>query len=96
MSNQGIHQYVVTYHYDEKGLSDVLELSSALISSGFSTTLKDDDGHPHELSTNSFGIITALSEEDIHQQAVGIGEQVLGEVPQLDVQHWEDFRSNTD
>lgn len=95
MSHQGIQQYVVTFHYHENGLSDVLELSSALISSGFSTTLKDDQGHPHELGTNSFGIITALSEEEIHQQATGIGEQVLGEAPQLDIQHWEAFRSNT-
>ncbi|HBQ77946.1 MAG TPA: hypothetical protein DD850_01360, partial [Erwinia persicina] len=38
MSNHGIGQYVVTFHYNEKGLSDLLELSSALVSGGFSTT----------------------------------------------------------
>lgn len=95
MSSQEIHQYVVTFHYDDDGLSKVLELSSAMINSGFSITLNDENGHPHELGTNSFGIITALTEEDIHQQATGIGEQVLGEVPQLDIQHWDVFRSNT-
>lgn len=95
MSHQGIQQYVVTFHYNENGLSDVLELSSALISSGFSTTLKDEQGNPHELGTNSFGIITALSEEEIHQQATGIAELILGEAPQLEIQPWEAFRSNT-
>ncbi|MFK8259235.1 type V toxin-antitoxin system endoribonuclease antitoxin GhoS [Erwinia sp. AnSW2-5] len=95
MSHQGIHQYVVTFHYNENGLSEVLELSSALISSGFSTTLKDEEGHPHELGTNSFGIITTLSEEEIQQQAAGIGELVLGEAPQLDIHHWEAFRSKS-
>lgn len=95
MSHQGIHQYVVTFNYNEKGLSDVLELSSALINSGFTTTLNDEQGHPHELGTNSFGIITALSEEEIRQQATGIGERVLDETPQLEIQHWEAFRSNT-
>ncbi|WP_455819580.1 type V toxin-antitoxin system endoribonuclease antitoxin GhoS [Pseudomonas cerasi] len=95
MSHQGIHQYVVTFNYNEKGLSDVLELSSALINSGFTTTLNDEQGHPHELGTNSFGIITALSEEEIRQQATGIGERVLDETPQLEIQDWEAFRSNT-
>lgn len=95
MSNHGIHQYVVTFHYQEKGLSALLELSSALISRGFSTTLKDEEGQPHELGTNNFGIISPLSEEEIHQQASGIGEGILGEAPELEVQHWETFRRHT-
>ncbi|MTD26121.1 type V toxin-antitoxin system endoribonuclease antitoxin GhoS [Erwinia sorbitola] len=95
MSNHGINQYVVTFRYNEKGLSEVLELSSALINSGFSATLKDDNGLPYELGTNNFGYIGALSEEEIHQQAVGIGEQVLGEAPEIEIQPWDTFRRNT-
>ncbi|MBD8161809.1 type V toxin-antitoxin system endoribonuclease antitoxin GhoS [Erwinia persicina] len=95
MSNHGIGQYVVTFHYNEKGLSDLLELSSALVNGGFSTTLKDDNGQPHELGTNSFGMITTLSEEEIRQQAAGIGELILGEAPEVEVQSWESFRKNS-
>lgn len=96
MNNHGIGQYVVTFHYNEKGLSDLLELSSALVSGGFSTTLKDEEGQPHELGTNSFGIITTLSEEEIRQQAVGIGELILGVAPDIDVQPWDTYRKKSD
>ncbi|NJD00111.1 endoribonuclease GhoS [Candidatus Erwinia dacicola] len=30
-----------------------------MLSAGFSTTLNDSEGHPHELGTNSFGITSA-------------------------------------
>jgi hypothetical protein len=94
MSNQEINQYVVTLDYQAKGLSDLLELSSTLVSGGFSTTLNDKEGHPHELGTNNFGIITPLSPEEIKQQVESIGEGVLGVKPEIEIQTWEAFRRN--
>lgn len=95
MSNHEINQYVVTFRYQENGLSDLLELSSALINAGFTTTLNDEEGQPHELGTNNFGIISVLSEEEIRLQAAGIGELILGEPPEIEIQHWDRFRGNT-
>ena len=91
MSTSSVEQFVVTFHYQEKGLSDLLELNGALTESGFSTTLNDAEGHPHELGTNSFGIVSALSEEELHQLATRLGEQVLGQAPEVKIQRGETF-----
>ncbi|KMV70397.1 type V toxin-antitoxin system endoribonuclease antitoxin GhoS [Erwinia aphidicola] len=92
MNSQSVEQFVVTFRYQEKGLSDLLELNSALLSAGFSTTLNDSQGHPHELGTNSFGITSAMAPEEIAQQARSAGELVLGDTPEVDVQRWEEFQ----
>lgn len=90
--SSGIHQYVVTLTYPDKGLSELLQLSSALVSGGFTTTLKDKEGHPHELGSNSFGIITALSPEEIKLQAEAAGKLILDVEPDVTVVSWEAFR----
>ena len=64
MNSQSVEQFVVTFRYQEKGLSDLLELNSALLSAGFSTTLNDSQGHPHELGTNSCLLYTSPSPRD--------------------------------
>lgn len=91
MSTSGITQYVVTFRYQEEGLTDILELNSALANGGFTTSLSDKEGHPHELGTNSFGITSAQDEAAIKEQAESLGEMVLGEKPDVEVRTWEAF-----
>ncbi|MGE9552192.1 type V toxin-antitoxin system endoribonuclease antitoxin GhoS [Erwinia amylovora] len=95
MSAASVTQYVVTFRYQEDGLSEILELNSALTAGGFQTSLSDKEGHPHELGTNSFGIVSAMDKEKIREQAAGIGEMVLGEKPQVEVQTWDEFRQDS-
>lgn len=91
MSTSDITQYVVTFRYQEEGLTDILELNSALTAGGFTTSLSDKEGQPHELGTNSFGITSAQDKEKVREQAEGLGEMVLGEKPEVEVQTWEEF-----
>lgn len=91
MSDSDVTQYVVTFRFQEKGLSDVLELNSALTNGGFTTTLHDKEGHPYELGTNSFGIVSALDEEKVRAQAEGLGEMAIGEKPEVEIQRFDVF-----
>lgn len=91
MSAASVMRYIVTFHYHEHGLSDILELNSAMTNGGFSTTLTDEEGKSHELGTNSFGFISALTEDEIRQQAESLGEMVLAEKPQVEVTTLEAF-----
>ena len=91
MSASDITQYVVTFRFQEEGLTAILELNSALTNGGFTTSISDKEGHPHELGTNSFGIISALDKDKIREQAEGLGEMALGEKPEVEVQSWEEF-----
>lgn len=89
MSNDAIRKYMVTFHYVEKGLSDLLELASTLTSGGFTTTLNDAEGQPHELGSNRFGFVSALPEEHVRQLAQGLGDKALGSLPEVDVEIWQ-------
>lgn len=89
MSNEELKQYVVSFHYQENGLSDLLQLSSILATGGFTTTLNDAKGKTHDLGSNSFGLISALPEEQIRQLAQGLGERALGSLPEVDVKNWQ-------
>lgn len=91
MSASDITQYVVTFRFQEEGLTNILELNSALTNGGFTTSLNDKEGHPHELGTNSFGITSASDKEKIREQAEGLGEMALGKKPEVEVQTWEVF-----
>lgn len=91
MNPSGITRYVVTFRYQDKGLAAGLELNSAMTNGGFTTTLHDDDGHTHELGTNSYGIVSNKSAEEIRAQALSIGEVALESEPQVDVQTLTDF-----
>ncbi|MDN4627250.1 MULTISPECIES: type V toxin-antitoxin system endoribonuclease antitoxin GhoS [Erwinia] len=96
MVSSDIEQYVVTFRFKDEGLSDVLELNSALTNGGFTTSLHDKEGHPHELGTNSFGIVSALSAEQIREQAINLGEIVLGEKPEVEVERWQAFQQKSE
>ncbi|ADP12468.1 Uncharacterized protein ydiZ [Erwinia sp. Ejp617] len=89
MSNDEIKQYVVSFRYQENGLSDLMQLDSILASGGFTTTLNDAKGQPHELGSNRFGFVSALPEEKVRQLAVGLGEKGLGVSPEVNVEIWQ-------
>ncbi|KPA07779.1 type V toxin-antitoxin system endoribonuclease antitoxin GhoS [Pantoea agglomerans] len=90
MSNT-LTRYIVTFHYQESGLSDILELTSAMTAAGFTTTMTDDDGHQHELGTNSYGIVSTLEAEDLRQQVTAAGESALGQEPEVTVTTFEEY-----
>lgn len=91
MSAASVTRYVVTFHYPDQSLSDLQELNSAMSSGGFTTTLVDEAGHPHELGSNSFGLVSALTREEIAQQATAVGEMVLNKTPDVEVTTLDDF-----
>ncbi|ROR15393.1 type V toxin-antitoxin system endoribonuclease antitoxin GhoS [Erwinia sp. JUb26] len=93
MSSSAVTQYVVTFRYHESGLANLLELNSTMLNAGFSTTLNDAEGHPHELGTNNFGIVSALSIDELREQAASVGELVLGEQPEVEVQTFASFNT---
>lgn len=89
--SSSVTQYVVTFRYHETGLANLLELNSTMLNAGFSTTLNDSEGHPHELGTNNFGIVSALSADELKAQAASVGELILGKQPEVEVQTLESF-----
>ncbi|MGD8106202.1 type V toxin-antitoxin system endoribonuclease antitoxin GhoS [Pantoea sp. FN0302] len=91
MSPSSVTRYVVTFRYQDKGLAAGLELNSAMANSGFSATLQDDEGHTHELGTNSYGIVSAKSADEIRQQAISLGEVALESEPEVEVQTFVDY-----
>jgi len=91
MSSNDLTRYIVTFHYQESGLSDILELTSAMTAAGLSTTLTDDEGHPHELGTNSYGIVSTLDAENLRQQVTAAGESALGQKPEVTVTTCEEY-----
>lgn len=91
MSSNELTRYIVTFHYQESGLSDILELTSAMTAAGFTTTLADESGHHHELGTNSYGIVSTLDEEDLRQQVTAAGESALGQKPEVTVTTFEEY-----
>lgn len=95
MSPAGLQHYVVTLHYQEENLSDIQELTSAMVSSGFSTTLHGDDGKIHELGIHSFGIVTSKKAEEIQQEVTAAADGLSGQQVSVDVQPLEVFLQHT-
>ncbi|CCJ79153.1 type V toxin-antitoxin system endoribonuclease antitoxin GhoS [Cronobacter muytjensii] len=91
MSNGEVTRYVVTVKFHEKSLTDINELNNHLTRGGFLLTLADDDGKIHELGTNTFGLVSALSKDDVHDLAQGLGEAALGQQPEVSVVTFDDW-----
>ncbi|WP_455852186.1 type V toxin-antitoxin system endoribonuclease antitoxin GhoS [Pantoea endophytica] len=91
MSDHDVKRYIVTLKYQENGLGDLQSVNSAMINGGYSTTLSDDEGHPHELGTNSFGIVSALEEHEVAEQAAGYALIALEHKPEVTVITLETF-----
>ncbi|WEF29944.1 type V toxin-antitoxin system endoribonuclease antitoxin GhoS [Klebsiella aerogenes] len=70
--------YVVTVTFQEHTLTEINELSNHFIRAGFILTFNDDDGKPHDLGTNTFGLLSAQSADEIQALSAGLTEAALG------------------
>ncbi|HBI11124.1 MAG TPA: hypothetical protein DDY57_13480 [Franconibacter pulveris] len=95
MSNGDITRYVVTLKYQEHSLADINELTNALTRGGFQLTMSDEEGKIHELGPNTFGMISALSKEDVLEMARGLGEVALDRQPEVEITTWEEWQKAT-
>lgn len=91
MSSGDITRYVVTVKFHEENLTEINELNNHFTRAGFLLTLSDDEGKVHELGTNTFGLITALSEEEVKEHAASIAEGALDKKPEIIVSGWEQW-----
>ncbi|EOL9019583.1 type V toxin-antitoxin system endoribonuclease antitoxin GhoS [Cronobacter dublinensis] len=96
MSNGEVTRYVVTITFHEKSLTDINELNNHLTRGGFLLTLADDDGKIHELGTNTFGLVSALSQDEVHDLVQGLGEAALDQKPQVSVTTFEAWLRDND
>ena len=74
MSNE-ITAWVVSVTFHEQALTEINEVSNHFTRAGFVLTLNDEDGNPHELGTNTFGLLSAQDADEVKAQrrAGGIG-----------------------
>ncbi|EKY3117903.1 type V toxin-antitoxin system endoribonuclease antitoxin GhoS [Cronobacter turicensis] len=91
-----VTRYVVTVTFHEKSLTDINELNNHLTRGGFQLTLADDDGKIHELGTNTFGLVSALSEHEVAELAEGLGEAALDQKPQVNVTTFDAWLRDND
>lgn len=91
MASGEITRYVVTITFHEDSLTEINELNNHLTRAGFLLTLTDDDGNVHELGTNTFGLISAHSPEEVKALAAGLAESALDKMPEVSVVTWEEW-----
>lgn len=93
MSSGDITRYVVTVKFHEDGLSEINELNNHFTRAGFLLTLTDDDGNVHDLGTNTFGLISGLSEAEVKAQAAAVAESALDREAEISVSRWETWQT---
>ncbi|PXW42110.1 uncharacterized protein DUF2622 [Klebsiella oxytoca] len=77
MSNE-IIAWVITARFHEQTLTEINELSNHLTRAGFILVLNDDEGVPHELGTNTFGLLSPQNAEEVKALSAGLAETALG------------------
>ncbi|CAI9390683.1 MULTISPECIES: type V toxin-antitoxin system endoribonuclease antitoxin GhoS [Citrobacter] len=91
MASGDITRYVVTITFHEDSLTEINELNNHLTRAGFLLTLTDDGGNVHELGTNTFGLISAQSLDEVKALAAGLAESALDRAPEVSVMTWEEW-----
>lgn len=91
MASGEITRYVITVKFYEHSLTEINELNNTFTLAGYLLTLSDDDGKVHELGTNTFGLVSPLSEDDIKAQALALAESAIERRPDVDVMTWENW-----
>ena len=81
MSSCDITRYVIEVDFQENSLTDINELNNHLTRAGFTLTLSDEEGNVHDLGTNTFGLISPQTPEQVEALAAGLAESALGEKP---------------
>ncbi|MCR4457094.1 MULTISPECIES: type V toxin-antitoxin system endoribonuclease antitoxin GhoS [unclassified Pseudescherichia] len=91
MASGDITRYVITVKFHEHSLTEINELNNTFTLAGYLLTLSDDEGKVHELGTNTFGLVSPLSEDDIKEQALALAESAIDQRPEIDVTTWENW-----
>jgi len=89
MSSGEITRYVVTVNFHEQSLTEINELNNQFTRAGFLLTLTDDQGKVHDLGTNTFGLISAQSEQEVQELARSLADSAVSETPDIKVTRWE-------
>ncbi|MEH0885593.1 type V toxin-antitoxin system endoribonuclease antitoxin GhoS [Enterobacter sp. UNJFSC 003] len=92
MSSGDITRYVITVNIHEASLTELNELNNAFTRANFLLTLTDDDGNIHDLGTLTFGLISALSEEEVNALASSLAESVTDKPTEIDVDTWDNWQ----
>lgn len=91
MSSGDITRYVIEVDFQENSLTDINELNNHLTRAGFTLTLSDDEGNVHDLGTNTFGLVSPQTSEQIEELAAGLAESALGKKPAVRVTTFESW-----
>lgn len=92
MSSDSITRYVITVKFHEESLAEINELNNQFTLAGFLLTLTDEEGKVHDLGTNTFGFISALSAEEVRSLAEGLAESAVGGPVEVQVAEWDVWR----
>ena len=92
MSSGDITRYVATVKIHEDSLTELNEITNHLTRGGFLLTLTDDEGNVHDLGTNTFGLISALSADEVKALAGGLVESATGKQAEIEVTQWEEWQ----
>lgn len=93
MGSGDITRYVITVNIHEASLTELNELNNALTRANFLLTLTDDDGNIHELGTLTFGLVSALNEDEVHALASSLAESVTDKHTEIAVETWESWQT---
>ncbi|MCW1827314.1 type V toxin-antitoxin system endoribonuclease antitoxin GhoS [Enterobacter asburiae] len=91
MSSGDITRYVVTINLHAASLTELNELNNAFTRANFLLTLTDDEGNVHDLGTLTFGLISPLSQEEVHALSASLVESVTDKPAEIDVETWESW-----
>lgn len=94
MASGDLVRYVITVMLHEDTLTEINELNNYLTRDGFLLTMTDDEGNIHELGTNTFGLISTQSEEEIRELVSGLTQSATGKDPEITITTWEEWNSN--
>ena len=64
---------VVSVTFHEQALTEINEVSNHFTRAGFVLTLNDEEGTPHELGTNTFGLLSGQTAEEVKALSAGGG-----------------------
>src|SRR5699024_11647910 len=91
MASGDLVRYVITVMLHEDTLTEINELNNYLTRDGFLLTMTDDEGNIHELGTNTFGLISTQSEEEIRELVSGLTQSATGKDPEITITTWEEW-----
>ncbi|XTZ36780.1 type V toxin-antitoxin system endoribonuclease antitoxin GhoS [Salmonella enterica] len=92
MSSDGIARYVVTVKFHEQSLTEINELNNHFTRAGFLLTMTDAEGKVHDLGTNTFGFVSALSEDEVRELANSLAESAIEGKADISVDSWETWQ----